>query len=59
MWSGRDEVRVLHAVADSADDFDFYGVAERAELVGDVVSLPERELRTAGAYSDDWGCHSD
>ncbi len=48
-WS---EVRVLHAVADGADDLDCDGVAEGAELRGDVVGLPERELGAARADAD-------
>ena len=54
---GRDEGRVLHAVAGGADDFDGNGVAVLAELRGDVVGLPERELRAARADADGLGVH--
>ena len=43
---------ILHAVADGADDFDFDCVAALTKLCGDVVCLPECELRTAGADTD-------
>ena len=49
---GDDEAGVLHAVAGGADDFDFDGVARGAENGGDVVGLPERELRAPGADAD-------
>ena len=49
---GRDEAGVLHAVAGGADDFDFDGVARGAEEGGDVVGLPEGELRAPGADAD-------
>jgi hypothetical protein len=39
-------------VADGADDLEFYRVAESAELRGDVVGLPERELRAARADTE-------
>ena len=42
---------VLHAVAGGADDLDGDVVATRAELLSDVVGLPERELGAAGAYA--------
>jgi protein SCO1/2 len=48
----RGKAGVLHAVADGADDLEFYRVAERAELRGDVVGLPERELGAARADTD-------
>ena len=43
------EGRVLHAVAGGANDLDGDLVATSAELLGDVVGLPERELGTASA----------
>ena len=49
---GDDEAGVLHAVASGADDFNFDGVARGAENGGDVVGLPERELRAPGADTD-------
>ena len=54
---GGDEGGVLHAVACGADDFDFDRVAVRAELRGDVVGLPERELRAARADADGLSAH--
>jgi len=49
---GGDEAGVLHAVADGADDLDFYRVAVAAELRGDVVGLPQGKLRAAGSNSN-------
>ena len=43
------EAGILHAVAGGADDFDGDGVAMAAQEFGDVVGLPERELRAARA----------
>jgi protein SCO1/2 len=48
---------VLHAVAEGADDFDFDGVAVFPEACGDVVCLPEGELRAAGPDADGVGSH--
>lgn len=53
-----DEVGVLHAVADGTDDLDFNGVAERSKVSGDVVGLPERELRAARADTNGLSAHS-
>ena len=50
-----DEAGLLHAVAGGADDLDFGGVAVGAKFCGDVVGLPECELRAAGADTD--VCH--
>ena len=36
-------------IAGGLDDLQFHGVALRAQQIGDVVGLPERELRAAGA----------
>ncbi len=41
--------RLLHAVSSCADDPEVDGVALGAEEVGDVMALPEGELRAAGA----------
>ena len=49
------EGRVLHAVAGGADDLDRDVVAARAELISDVVGLPEREF---GAARADAKCRS-
>lgn len=47
-----DEAGVLHAVARGADDFNLYGVTTGAQLMRDVISLPESELRTTRADAD-------
>ena len=41
-------------VASSVDDFDFHFVAAAAQQRGDVVGLPEGELRAAGADAKSW-----
>src|SRR5579875_1538316 len=46
---GRAKGRILHAVAGGANDLDGDVVATAAQLVGDVVGLPERELGAARA----------
>jgi hypothetical protein len=43
---------LLHAVAGGADDFDLDSVVGVAECGGDVVGLPESELRASGANAD-------
>jgi hypothetical protein len=43
---------MLHAVAGGADDLDGDGVARGAEGSGDMVGLPEGELRASGADAD-------
>ena len=40
---------ILHAVAGGADDLNGDAVAAGAELIRDVIGLPERELGAAGA----------
>ena len=47
--------RLLHAVAGRADDLDLDGVAGVAELRGDMVGLPEGELRASRADADRFG----
>ena len=54
---GGNEVRILHAIARGADDFDLNGMAALTKLRGDVVRLPERELRAARADADGLGTH--
>lgn len=54
---GRGEVGILHAIARGADDFDLNGMAALTKLRGDVVRLPERELRAARADADGMGAH--
>jgi hypothetical protein len=49
---GRDETRLLHAVAGGADDFKLDVVAGIAEGVEDVIGLPEGELGAAAANAD-------
>src|SRR5271155_4205174 len=39
-------------VAGGVNNFDFHHVAARAQERGDVVGLPERELRAAGADAE-------
>ena len=56
---GSAEGGVLHAVAGGADDFDGDLVAKGAELIGDVVGLPEREFGAAGADAKGWSAHRD
>jgi len=51
-WQSVDAVGLLHAVARGANDLDLNGVAEGAELRGDVVGLPESKLRASRAYAD-------
>lgn len=46
------EAGVLHAIPNRADDFDLNRVAAFTKLRGDMVCLPERELRAARAYSN-------
>ena len=48
----RDEAGLLHPIAGGADDLDFDGVAVNAELLRDVVSLPESELGASGTDAD-------
>ena len=49
---GRDEARLLHAVAGGANDFKLDVVTGVAEGVQDVIRLPERELRPPAADAD-------
>ena len=49
---GRDEARLLHAVAGGADNFEFDVIAGVAEGVEDVVGLPEGELGASAADAD-------
>jgi hypothetical protein len=53
----RRKAGLLHTVADGANDLDLNAVAKRAELRGDVVGLPEGELRAAGADTDSFESH--
>lgn len=55
---GCDKSGVLHTIADGADHFDLDGMAERTELRGDVVGLPERELGAARTDAKDGYAHS-
>ncbi len=55
--SGGTKAGSLHAVADGADDVDFDGVAVLTQLRGDVVGLPERELRAARTDTDCLNAH--
>ena len=48
-------VGLLHAVAGGADDLDLDRVAAVTQLGGDVVGLPEGELRASRADADGFG----
>src|SRR5579875_2245593 len=54
---GGDKVGVLHAIAGGADDLSNDGVTVMAELGGNVIGLPKRKLRAAGAETNGLGAH--
>jgi hypothetical protein len=49
---------ILQAVTGSANDFNLNGVAVGAELGGDMVGLPERELRAARSNANGKCAHT-